>query len=680
MSKTNKQSPSQQKKAIVQPAKPDALFNYMQQFENKVWWQLLLLILIPFFVYIKVANFEFINFDDVSIIVNNFDILSSFKNIGIAFKSDAFLGAHGDFYRPMQTVTFMVDTVIGKGNPLIYHLTNLLIHLGTVVSFYFLLRLFSLKNVTAFLFALLFAVHPVLTAAVSWVPARGDLLLGLFTLLLFNTFIQYITKRKTIYLILHVFLFALVMFSKEVAVVLPVVFLLYYFLILKESFDAKKIVPFIIVWAVIAAFFFYMRSKVVLGGTPDFILGWGPFLNDLPTIPIIIAKTILPINLSTMPLFESGFTALGFLLLIAIVIVLITQLKQKRWLPVLGFVWFLLFITPPLFFKIFYSKYLLEYYEHRAYVPVMGLLIMFAFLLQYLIQKTQKGTLILLPVILILAFAPMAIFHADNFKTSMNFFGNATERGNPGAAVKRGELYYGTRDFTNALSDFNLAIDLSNGEYPPAFYNRGKINSTVVKDHKLAEDDFSKTLFFDTSYIEAYMDRANERVLLQNYQGAYQDVLKAKQLDSNNAKVFFTSGHVYVYGNRFAEALHEFTKAIHIDTNYAEAYNDRAFVKYKLNDFYGGLNDCNKAIQLFPQFMNAYYNKGIIYLSLQKPDAAVKVFDTTLALTNNFYFGYFYRGMAKKDMKDMNGACADWNESVKLGFAMAQDTIRKYCK
>ena len=33
----------------------------------------------------------------------------------------------------------------------------------------------------------------------------------------------------------------------------------------------------------------------------------------------------------------------------------------------------------------------------------------------------------------------------------------------------------------------------------------------------------------------------------------------------------------------------------------------------------------------------------------------------------------------KKQKKDITGACSDWKESVKLGFALAKDTIYKYC-
>jgi uridine phosphorylase len=70
----------------------------------------------------------------------------------------------------------------------------------------------------------------------------------------------------------------------------------------------------------------------------------------------------------------------------------------------------------------------------------------------------------------------------------------------------------------------------------------------------------------------------------------------------------------------------------------------------------------------------------MIYYETAKYDKAIKTLDTTLALANNFYFGFFYRGMAKKQTNDMKGACQDWQASVNLGFTMAQDTIKKYCK
>ncbi len=653
--------------------------NFLEKFGNQIIWHWVVLVLLPFFVYIKTTGFQFIDFDDVSIIKNNFPIITSIKNIGLVFSTDAFLSRHGDFFRPMQTVIFFIDAFIGGERPWIYHLSGLLIHILTVVSFYVLLKKLGIKNLTALFIALIFSVHPLLSSAVSWVPATGDLLIGLFSILLFNSFINYIKSSGKIWLILNIILFILAIFSKETAILLPVLLLFYYWFLSNEEFNFKKVLSLIIFWGFTFVGYYIMRSKVVTSTPPDFILGLSPFFSNLPAIPIAIGKFIIPTNLSTLPLFDHVFTGIGTIILLVTIVLIAKYIKAKKWLPVMGFVWFVLFIIPPMFFKLFYSKYLLEYYEHRMYLPVTGLLIIIAYLLDNNLYNKRRQLYYWTPIAIIVLFSFMSLIRSDDFKNSIAFFSNATNHGNAGACAKRGELYYNERDFTNALSDFEKSIELSNDEYPPAFFNRGKIRAEQLKDHKGAEEDFSKTILLDSTYTEAYISRANERIFTQNFPGAMQDVEKAKQFDSSNARIYSTLGKVYVNASDFINAEKAFTKTITLDSGFAEAYNDRAFVRYKNKDFNNALQDCNQAIALFPQFLNAYYNKGIIYLELKKPEIAIKTFDTTLALTNNFYFGYFYRGMAKKEIHDMIGACDDWQQSVNLGFKMAQDTINKYC-
>ena len=652
---------------------------FLEKFADQTIWHIAILTLLPFFIYIKTTGFQFIDLDDVSIIRNNFPILLNFKNILWSFKTDAFLTAHGDFYRPMQTVLFFIDAFIGGERPWIYHLTSLIVHLLTVLSLYVLLKKLGIKNLTALFAALLFSIHPLFSSAVSWIPALGDLLIGLFGILLCSVFITYLRTSSKLYFSLTILLFILALFSKETAVVFPILLMLYYWFLSGEKFNLKKISPLLILWAISFAFYYFLRSKVVTGTPPSFILGINPFIYNLPTIPIAIAKYLLPINLSTLPLFESSFTVGGMVLLIVLTILVIRFALSKQWLPVLGFAWFLLFIIPPMFFKLYYSKHLLEYYEHRLYLPSIGLLLLSCYLFDTVLYKKYRLVYYWGPLAVIAIFSFMSLIRSDDFRTSVSFFTNATNRGNAGACTKRGELLYADRDFNAALADFEKAIELSAEEYPPAFYNRGRIRAEQLKDHPGAEQDFNRTLLLDTSYIDAYISRANERVFTQNFPGAFQDVEKAKQFDSSNARIYSTLGKIYVNKSEFENAEKAFTKTIQKDSGFAEAYNDRAFVRYKLKDFNNALKDCNAAIALFPQFLNAYYNKGIIYLELKKPEIAIKTFDTTLALTNNFYFGYFYRGMAKKEINDMKGACDDWQQSVNLGFNMAQDTINKYC-
>lgn len=653
----------------------------LDRFETQTIWHITLLVLLPFFLYIKTVGYLLINFDDVAIIINNIDFLSDIKNIGTAFKTDAFIGAHGDFYRPLQTVTLMFDTIIGGGKPWLYHFSNLIYHILTVVSFYFLLRLFKIKNLTALIVVLVFSVHPLLASAVSWVPARGDVLIGLFGILVFITFIKFATTRKPVFFVLHIVTFLLAIFSKETAILLPVLLLFYHFRVNEIPLNRKNIkslFPFYLVWLSIFVCFYILRSNVVIGAAPDFILGIKPFISNLPAIPIFICKFIFPGWLSTMPLFNPAATFVGFILLFVGVLMIAKAIKQKKWLMVMGFGWFLLFIIPPMFFKLFYSQFVVEYYEHISYLPVMGLIIILAIWLERY-RKEHKFPLILSAIVLVV-FTFLASTHSDNFKNTVAFFTNATERGNPGACTKRGEYYMENRDFTKAITDFNLAIDLSDGEYAPAFYNRGKYNSQVAKDHTAAEADLSRAILLDDSFIDAYIQRASEKIFSSNFSGAINDLDMAESFDSTRFDIYYSKAKVFTSAMEFDNALPFYNKAISMFAYSAEMYNDRAYVKYRVKDYKGALKDCNKATLLMPNLMSAYYNKGVIYLEMGKPEIAVKELDTTLALTNNLYFGWFYRGMAKKQLNDMKGACEDWQEAVNLGFTMAQDTINKYCR
>ncbi len=648
------------------------------RFENQLYWHYALLVFLPFFVFIKTVSFEFIDFDDVSIIVNNSQLLGSIKNIGLAFTTDAFLSSHGDFYRPLQTVSYFLDALIGGERPLIYHLTNLIYHLLTVIAVYNLLRLLHIRNLSALFASLVFSVHPLLASAISWIPSRGDLLFTLFGLQLLINFIKFYRTGKVAWLLLSCFWFLLSIFCKETAVLLPALPLLYMLLLDGGKIRWKKSIPFFLACVASSLLFFWLRGKVVISLPPDFIVGIKPFMNNLPAIPIFFGKFFVPIGLSTMPLFNSVAVVIGFLLLAIGLWMVIQSAKKKDWLVPFGFVWFILFIVPPLFFKLYYSKYLLEYYEHRSYMPVVGLIVILAFMLDKVSRDAKAYVGVPVAAILVLTF--IASSHSDDFKNSMAFFGRAAELDNPGAANKRGELYYGQKDVNSALADFERAIDVSGGNYPPAFYNRGNIRTSQVKDYKAADEDYSKALALDTNYVEAYIGRASERILNADFVGAINDLDRAEKLDNSNASIFYTRAKAFTSATRFKEAEALFTKAINMDSTAAEVFNDRAFVRYRLKDYEGALVDCDKAIALFPQFLNAYYNKGMIFYETNRTKDAIAAFDITLSLANNFYFGYFYRGMAKRQNKDMKGACEDWHQSVKLGFKQAEDTIRAYCK
>ena len=90
-------------------------------------------------VYASALRFNFLGLDDVEILKHRYYIIGDLSKIKLAFTTDAFLGANGSFYRPLQTVSFMLDALVGGQKPFIYHLTNLLLHIVAGLCVFWLL-------------------------------------------------------------------------------------------------------------------------------------------------------------------------------------------------------------------------------------------------------------------------------------------------------------------------------------------------------------------------------------------------------------------------------------------------------------------------------------------------------------------------------------------------------------
>lgn len=124
-------------------------------------------------------------------------------------------------YRPLTFATFALNWRLGGAKPFGFHFVNLLLHAGATVLLFLLFEMLlqGLPAATevAFTAALIFAVHPLHTEAVSSIAGRAELLAAGF---LFAAWILHLEDRQ----IPALACFALALLSKESAVVfLPLV-------------------------------------------------------------------------------------------------------------------------------------------------------------------------------------------------------------------------------------------------------------------------------------------------------------------------------------------------------------------------------------------------------------------------------------------------------------------------
>ena len=425
---------------------------------------LLFLLVIPLVLYFRVVNFGLSELDDDTIIsgINNAE--GSKINLKEAFTHDAMMSERGDsFYRPIQIVSLMIDSEIGGSETWSYHLSNLILHILTVITLFFFLKKTGIKEEISFLLALLFSVNPVFTNAVAWIPARGDLLLCLFSLLSFISFLEYYDTKKTVYLIVHVIVFLLAIFSKETSVLLPFFILSYLYFVQKKKFHIKEIIPLLIIWFVTLAAFFALRQSVLKINHTVSEFGIFPFIKNLPAIPITLGKFFIPYNLCTLPSFNAIASIIGIILAIVLTLLIIKDIRTNKRIFAWGALWFLVFTIPPMLFRsidpnLGIEKY--DYLDFRAYLPIAGLLVVVGFIIneRYAIISFKKMLMFFIPILTIYSF--LAFNYSADFSDSISFYTSAI-RANPDNIINlvvRGTIYYGQGHIQNAISDFDHAI------------------------------------------------------------------------------------------------------------------------------------------------------------------------------------------------------------------------------
>ena len=159
------------------------------------------------------------------------------------FRHHLFLDSPSQYYRPTQNWSYMVDYVVWRGNPVGYHLTNVLLHGISAVLLYRLLCIVLPRVLgnearaarqfiqrAALIVALTWAVHPVHSAAVAYISGRADSLASVLALTAWLLWLrsQRVTGRMRIAgLLVAALCVVLALCSKEIALLWLLLFASY---------------------------------------------------------------------------------------------------------------------------------------------------------------------------------------------------------------------------------------------------------------------------------------------------------------------------------------------------------------------------------------------------------------------------------------------------------------------
>lgn len=635
---------------------------------------LIFLVLVPLTLYFRVVNFGLSSLDDASLIANINKIEGSKFNLKEAFTHDVMMSDKPTaIYRPIPVISFMIDAELGKNELWLYHLSNLLLHLFTVIVLFFFLKRIGIKEDNSFLLALLFSIHPLFTNAVAWIPARGDILLCLFSLLSFITFLEYYETKKTVYLILHAIVFLSAIFSKETSALLPILNLSYVYFVQKNKFKLKDIIPILIIWTVAFILFFALRQSVINYSSND-EFGIVPFIKNLVTIPIIFGKFFIPFNLSPMPCFENTAIIIGIILLIFFTFLIIKVLSSEKRIVIWGAIWFLAFSIPPMFFRSYFANIGFDYFEYRSYLPLIGILLIIGFLITALTNGIIYKRILIVSIPLLLVYSLIAFIYSEDF-TDPHSFLNSVIKSNPNNALAlqmRGTEYFISGNYEKAILDYDKSIRIS-PTYSVPYYNKGLIYFKL-KDYSRAENSFSLALKYDTLdknnllYETSYQNLSVTKLSLRKYDEAILALKKAISKYPNMNTLHLNLGVIYFYSAQFDSALHEYNRVIESGMVSPQVYNGRGMVKDSLMDFTGAIEDFTRALELKQDFFDALKNRGMTRIIMNDYEGGASDLTAAININPNVGLTWYYRGLAFSKLNKPIEAERDWTQARKLGF------------
>ncbi|MGH7320499.1 MAG: tetratricopeptide repeat protein [Candidatus Rokuibacteriota bacterium] len=273
-------------------------------------------------------------------------------------------------FRPVVNVSYALDYAVWGSGPFGYHLTSLLLHAANVGLLFHLTRQ-AVEDArihggparvsrrdpvgVAFTAAALIAVHPLMTEAVAYASGRAEVLCGTFFLLALVTMRKALHTNQVRWYALSLGFWALALGSKEVAIMFPVVVLLYDRWLLGGSTEARRrrlrrlhapLLGFLVlVGAARLVVFLWIETQ------PPPVPPWQYALMELEVIWRYLFLLIVPLSQSivhTVRVVTTPFDASALLAGagLGVLMLLVVRLRHREPLVAFGVAWFLFLLAP----------------------------------------------------------------------------------------------------------------------------------------------------------------------------------------------------------------------------------------------------------------------------------------------------------------------------------------------
>ena len=243
-----------------------------------------------------------------------------------------------------------------------------------------------------------------------------------------------------------------------------------------------------------------------------------------------------------------------------------------------------------------------------------------------------------------------------------------------------GRVHAAREDWEAVLDAMGEAIDLDS-ENADAFYIRGQAYVAIgmvpsgLRDAqecrpgpacRRADGDFGNAVRANPDFVDAYIARANLRVIRGAMSPAIRDYDEAIWREPDNPDYYQRRGLAYVRLGRKSEAIADFEHAIRLDPGRATAYRARGLAYVELGQPELALPSFDEAVRLDPQDPGAYFGRAQARAALGQTREALADFDVAIRLFADDSEAHKGRGKVHVELGDLESAVTDFGSAIRL--------------
>jgi len=513
-------------------------------------------------------------------------------------------------YRPVACLTFALNWYFGKDKVVGYHIVNIIIHTLTAFILYItILNLFKSPNLKekfkgserfiALLTAVLWAVNPIQTQAVTYIVQRMTTLAAMFYVLglyfYIRSRISQVLQNRIIFFVFCVFSFALALGSKENAATFPLALILVEIIFFQNLTLPETRKKFIFISAVVSLTVIFVGTMLFMKGDMfSFLKGYAnrpfSFTERLLTEPRIViyyltqifypVPNILSIEhdvvLSTSLL--KPWNTIPAVLVVFLLIGTGCILIKKQ--PVIAFAILFFFINHIIESSIIPLELV---FEHRNYLPSLFLFFPISVGIKMLIDyyRVKKFSMYIIIIsfvtLMLIGFGTGAYIRNIAWATELSLWEDAMRKA-PNSSRPLTNLAWqisqgsdsgaGKYDLALKLYEKSLSLQKSRKRSHPAILNNMAGIYLKKGNSQKAVDLIKKALDIDPHYSKGHYDLIKILISYGRWDEAseHADILVAKAQDHEG--YLNIKGFILLKQKKHSEAIEYFQKSLKIAPNF----------------------------------------------------------------------------------------------------------------